>query len=178
MADGLGDLAPPELKAFLAGLAGGAPRKWSFAADSALRPSRRVKNREAIGRGPLLGGNLATICALLGTPWLPSFDGAILMLEEVNEAGYRLDRLLTSLFSSSNLGLLQGLVFGGFRNCGPAGSVLALQREAAVKLPGTVPVVLGGPFGHAERNWPWWVGETAELSVFGDGSAELRFLGF
>jgi muramoyltetrapeptide carboxypeptidase len=176
MADGLADLAPPELKAFLDGLSGRGPRRWDFEAGAVLRPPAGGKGRRAVGRGPLLGGNLATIAALLGSPWLPSFDGAILMLEEVNESGYRLDRLFCSLLQSSAFGQLQGLVFGGFSGCGSGAEVARLQREAAARLPKGAPAVRGAPFGHGDRNWPWWVGEEAELEA-GEGGAALRFLG-
>ena len=171
MADALPGLSPGDLKAALAGLAGLAPRRWLFPEGSAISPSG-----PSIGRGPLLGGNLSIVCALLGTGRLPSFDGAILMLEDVGESGYRLDRLLSSLALSSAFSRLQGLVFGQFCGCGPK-SLAALQKEAARRLPRGIPAATSAPFGHQRPNLPWWVGEEAELTTNGEGSAELRFLG-
>lgn len=173
MADSIHNLPPPELKAFLDGLSGRGPREWRFPKGDVMRTGRR-----AIKRGPVLGGNLSTICALLGTPWLPSFNGAILMLEDVNEKDYRLDRLFSTLCLSSAIDDVSGLVFGSFTGCGLKGLVNELLREAAGRLPSGVPVVKEAPFGHFTRNWPWWVGETAELFIEPGGQGVLRFLGF
>ncbi|PNU03642.1 LD-carboxypeptidase [Novosphingobium guangzhouense] len=68
-------------------------------------------------RGRLLGGNLAVLSALVGTPYLPDFDGAILFLEETNEAEYRIDRMLTQLALAGVLGKLAGVVFGQCTHC-------------------------------------------------------------
>jgi muramoyltetrapeptide carboxypeptidase len=63
-------------------------------------------------RGILLGGNLATLCSLIDTPFLPSFEGVILFLEEKGEQPYRLDRMLTQLLLSGRLDHLSALVIG------------------------------------------------------------------
>jgi muramoyltetrapeptide carboxypeptidase len=67
--------------------------------------------------GTLLGGNLSVISAMAGTPWLPDMTGAILFLEETNEAEYRIDRMLTQLAQAGVLGRLAGVVFGQCTNC-------------------------------------------------------------
>lgn len=66
-------------------------------------------------RGRLIGGNLSLIAACAGTPYGPEFDGAILFLEDVGEAAYRVDRMLTGLWLGGHLQKLNGLVFGDFR---------------------------------------------------------------
>lgn len=68
-------------------------------------------------RGRLFGGNLTVLSALVGTPFLPDFTGAILFLEETNEAEYRIDRLLTQLTLAGILGKVAGVVFGQCTDC-------------------------------------------------------------
>ena len=63
-----------------------AQERWRTAA---IRPGK--------ASGRLLGGNLSVLTALVGTPWLPEFDGAILFIEDVGEAEYRIDRMLSQL---------------------------------------------------------------------------------
>lgn len=64
--------------------------------------------------GPLLGGNLAVLTRLLGTPYAPSFDGALLVLEEVAEAPYRVDRMLAHLDHAGVLDAVAGVALGRF----------------------------------------------------------------
>lgn len=68
-------------------------------------------------RGRLIGGNLTVLSTLVGTPWLPDFKGAILFLEEVGEAEYRVDRMLNQLALSGILGRLAGVIFGQCMRC-------------------------------------------------------------
>ncbi len=68
-------------------------------------------------RGPLLGGNLTIVASLVGTPYMPDFSGAILFLEDVDEAEYRIDRMLTQMAAAGILGKLAGVVFGQCTDC-------------------------------------------------------------
>ena len=70
--------------------------------------------------GILAGGNLALLISSLGTPYCPSFRGAILFVEEVGEAPYRVDRLFTQLRNAGVLAEVNGLVTGKFTECEPA----------------------------------------------------------
>jgi muramoyltetrapeptide carboxypeptidase len=74
-----------------------------------------VRPGKASGR--LLGGNLSVLAALVGTPWMPDFDGAILFLEDTGEAEYRIDRLMSQLALSGILGKVAGVVFGQCTRC-------------------------------------------------------------
>ena len=76
--------------------------------------------RAGKAQGRLLGGNLSVLTALVGTPWLPDFEGAILFLEDVGEAEYRIDRMLSQLALSGLLGKVAGVVFGQCRRCSRA----------------------------------------------------------
>jgi muramoyltetrapeptide carboxypeptidase len=66
---------------------------------------------------PLMGGNLAMIASVIGTPYEMVFDGAYLFLEEVTEAPYRLDRLMQQLYQSGGLSGVKGIVLGTFTSC-------------------------------------------------------------
>jgi muramoyltetrapeptide carboxypeptidase len=128
---------------------------WEFSPRDALRPGRAL--------GPLLGGNLCLLAHLLDSPWLPDPAGAILLLEDVDEAPYRLDRLLTTLRQSRLWGALGGLVFGRFTRCGSPAVVKGLLRETAEAFPG--PVLMNAPFGHGRLNRAFPLGALAELAV-------------
>ncbi|MFW6114886.1 MAG: S66 peptidase family protein [Thermodesulfobacteriota bacterium] len=101
-------------------------------------------------RGTLLGGNLATLCSLLETPYAPSFDGKMLFLEEKGESPYRLDRMLTQLLLSNRLSGLAGLVIGRMKDCGNKHEIDSLLSERLGSLP--IPVATGLPIGHGGEN--------------------------
>jgi muramoyltetrapeptide carboxypeptidase len=118
------------------------------------RPQVFFKQRRIIKEGKaggvLLGGNLSTICSLLDTPFLPSFEGAILFLEEKGESPYRLDRMLTHLLLSGRLGLLSALIIGQIEDCGENEIINSLLEERLGGL--NIPVVTGLPVGHGVEN--------------------------
>ena len=99
--------------------------------------------------GPLLGGNLAVLAALCGTPHAPPLDGAILLLEDVGEAPYRVDRMLTTLRAAGWLDRVAGVVLGRFTQCAPGEdgrTVTDALRDRLGDL--AVPVVAGLHAGH------------------------------
>lgn len=119
--------------------------------------------------GRLLGGNLTVLGALMGTPYLPDFDGAILFLEDVDEAEYRIDRMLTQLRLAGILGRVAGVVFGQCTDCrAPAGTTngftlsQVLQQHLA---PLGVPAFQGALFGHVADQYPLPVGVRAEIDA-------------
>src|SRR5205823_6396185 len=73
-------------------------------------------------RGRLVGGNLALLSALAGTPYEPNYHDAILIVEDVNEAAYRIDRMLTQLRLAGRLAQCRGIVFGQFTDIPTAAS--------------------------------------------------------
>ncbi len=101
----------------------------------------------------LRGGNLASLASMCGTPLQPQFAGAIVLLEDLNEPGYRLDRLLTQLLQSQVFDGVRGLVIGDLTGPGedPDGRIDVVAERL---LPLNVPLVFGAPFGHAGRNQP------------------------
>jgi muramoyltetrapeptide carboxypeptidase len=113
-----------------------------------FKQERIINNGKA--RGILLGGNLSTLCSLLDTTFLPSFEGVILFLEEKGESPYRLDRMLTQLLLSERLDRLSALVIGQIEDCGEKEIIYNLLKERFAVL--NMPVVTGLPFGHGNEN--------------------------
>lgn len=121
-------------------------------------------------QGPLIGGNLEVFSRLIGTPFLPDLDGAILFLEDVGERPYRIDRLLTHLDLAGVFSAVAAVVVGEMTDCRePEGSRLAsppVEEVLADRLSRlAIPVVLGAPFGHGTRNVALPYGTLAELDT-------------
>lgn len=121
-----------------------------------------------VASGPLLVANLTVASHLLGTPHCPPLAGAILVLEDVGEAPYRLDRMLTQWRLSGALGQVAGLALGRFDACedpdGEGFSSLEVLRERTADL--GIPVLAGLPLGHGpEGNAALPVGGMARLDA-------------
>lgn len=118
--------------------------------------------------GKLLGGNLTVLTALMGTPYFPDFDGAILFLEEVEEAPYRIDRMLTQLALGGVLGKVAGVVFGQCTRC-EGGSMLGGFTVSEVldhhltRL--RIPAFEGALVGHIPDQFSLPVGIRAEMDA-------------
>ena len=124
--------------------------------------------RPGKARGRLAGGNLALIASLMGTPWSVDFDGAILIIEDIDEAVYRVDRMMRQLLLAGALGKCAAIVAGDFRP--PAGetsegnrSVDEVIAEAAEEA--GIPCLAGAPFGHIDDQWTIPLGAVAELDT-------------
>lgn len=120
-------------------------------------------------RGRLAGGNLAVLTSLCGTHFAPSFNGCIVVLEDVNEAVYRIDRMLLQLRLSGALEGCAGLAFGAFTDAPreePGGGERSLDDVLAecAELVG-VPCVTGIPVGHIPDQWTIPLGAPAELDA-------------
>jgi muramoyltetrapeptide carboxypeptidase len=120
-------------------------------------------------RGRLLGGNLCLLSHLCGTPYFPDLRGAILFLEDVEEAYYRIDRMLTQLWLSGALAGVAGVAFGKFTNCDPSAFFLQnrpLEDILAERCRALgVPAVSGIMVGHIEDQTTLPVGCLAELDA-------------
>jgi muramoyltetrapeptide carboxypeptidase len=131
-----------------------------------------------IAEGPLLVANLTVATHLLGTPHLPPLRGAILVLEDVGEAPYRIERMLTHWRLSGALGQLAGLGFGSFAGCEEADSRVEEPAEHRFSLEQVLrershdlglPVVAGLPVGHCRGNAALPLGRLARLDGDGGG---------
>jgi muramoyltetrapeptide carboxypeptidase len=110
---------------------------------------------------------------LLGTPFLPDLRGALLVLEDVGEAPYRLDRMLTHWRLSGALQQLAGIGFGSFSGCDPEDSAFRLEevlRERTTDL--GIPVLASLPVGHEPGNAALPLGRRARLDA-GRGTLDL-----
>jgi muramoyltetrapeptide carboxypeptidase len=114
-----------------------------------------------VATGPLLGGNLSMLAASVGAG-LPSFRGAVVLIEEVAEAPYRIDRMLTQLRRSGALDGISGVAVGQMTNCADddAAAVLA-DRLGDLG----VPVLTGLPIGHGPGQLTVPLGSEARLDV-------------
>lgn len=146
-------LDPMTARWFPAILEGNAPSLLEVPCADVLVPGR--------AEGPLVGGCLSLLAALVGTPWEYDYDGAVLFLEEVGEEAYRVDRMLGTLVSSGRIGRVAGIITGSMTRVTFAGAedpdrlrLLLMERLAPVG----VPVATGLPFGHAGPNVPLPVG--------------------
>lgn len=128
--------------------------------DLVGRAQPHALSRGGVASGRLIGGNLAMFCALLGTPYLPDVDGALLFIEDISEAPYRVDRLLSQLRLAGVLDRIAGLVVGSFSGAEPADAVLADHLAGLAK-----PVLAGWPSGHGQPNRPLPLGLMAEMDV-------------
>lgn len=153
---------------------------------SSLPPGERRKIeviRKGKVKGQLVGGNLAILSSLVGTPYLPSLKGKILFVEDVNEAPYRLDRYFTQLLLSGALKGVKGVALGVFNHCETKKEFLKtriqtskdvlIERLFSLK----VPVVLNLPFGHGLYNATLPFGFEALLDgTNGDLIVEKKFV--
>ena len=99
-------------------------------------------------RGVLVGGNLTVLASLVGTGVLPSWRGCLVLLEDIGEADYRLDRAFHQLWQAGHFDGATGFALGQFTQCGTADGecVPPLLAQSVGEL--GVPVVAGLPLGH------------------------------
>jgi muramoyltetrapeptide carboxypeptidase len=120
-------------------------------------------------RGRLLGGNLCLMSHLVGTPYLPDLRGSILFLEDVEEAYYRIDRMLTQLWLAGALDGVAGVALGKFTNCDPSPFFLQnrpLEEILAERFRALgIPTVSGVMIGHIDDQATLPIGCLAELDA-------------
>lgn len=146
--------------------------------DRLVQRSGRIRTfRPGVARGRLLGGNLTVLAALMGTGWLPDFTGAILFIEDIDEAPYRIDRMLTQLALGGVLGKLAGVIFGQCSSCtaaGPSYGGFTLSEVLQQHLePLGVPAFQGALFGHVANQFSLPEGVQAEMDA---GAGTIRLL--
>ena len=128
--------------------------------------TRTIRPGKASGR--LVGGNLAVFTSLAGSPYIPSLDGAILFLEEVNEYIYRVDRMLAQLRLVGAFDRLAGVVIGQFTDCKPGDGygTLTLDEVFEDYFGGLgIPVFSGCLFGHVREKLTVPIGVEAEMDA-------------
>jgi muramoyltetrapeptide carboxypeptidase len=117
--------------------------------------------------GPLVGGNLAILAALLGTPYFPPVDGAILLIEDVGEAPYKIDRLLTSLELAGVFRRVAGVLVGDFSRCAPGKDGRTVDEVLTRLLTRLeLPALMRAPIGHEDdENWEVALGGLVDLDA-------------
>ncbi len=152
-----------------------------------LSPGTGLSSEAATAEGPLFPVNLSLLSSLLGTPYLPSLEGAIVVLEEIDEPPHRIDRMLTQLRLSGVLEGIAGFVFGQFTACLPRDSAmpedllvrLLQDHSAAIDTAqragsgAPLPVIAGFPYGHEPDFQPLPVGVRARIQSDPERPAEL-----
>jgi muramoyltetrapeptide carboxypeptidase len=141
LARGVSPRALAHLQALLCG-----QRGVKLEAIDALRPG--------VAEGPLIGGCLSVIVAMMATPWQPVFDGRILFLEDTGEKAYRIDRMLVQMRQAGVFERVAGIVFGALRPVAESDHERALiadfvgEQTAGLKCP----VLFGIEAGHGTEN--------------------------
>ncbi|HHG8772842.1 TPA: muramoyltetrapeptide carboxypeptidase [Raoultella planticola] len=109
---------------------------------------------ECRAQGTLWGGNLAMLTSLIGTPWMPQITDGILVLEDINEHPFRVERMLLQLLNSGILGHQRAIILGSFTGANPndydAGYDLPMVYDY-LRAQLAVPLISGLDFGHEQR---------------------------
>ena len=152
----------------------GAPELEAFTVEHFWRALRNsTYSVEWQGNGPhwecegqLWGGNLAMLVSLIGTPWMPQIEDGILVLEDINEHPFRVERMLLQLLHSGVLAAQRAVIFGSFTGSAPN------DYDAGYDLPQvfdylrqqlSVPMISGLEFGHEQRTVTLPLGARARL---------------
>lgn len=146
-------------------------READIAAAGAFHARRLGETASfALHDAPLWGGNLAVLCALLGTPYFPAIEGGLLFLEDVAEHPYRIERMLTQLLHAGVLARQKAIVLGQFTDYKLVPHDRGFRLQAVLNwLRGRlkVPVLTNLPFGHVPTKVLLPVGARADLAVQG-----------
>lgn len=130
--------------------------------------NRMVTIRGGTAEGPLAGGNLSLLQCLIGTPYFPDLENALLFLEDVNEDLYRIDRMLSHLRLVGALARLRGVLVGQFTNLKRHmnDGALGVERVLAHYFdPLGIPVAWGLPIGHVDAQWTMPIGVRARFDA-------------
>jgi muramoyltetrapeptide carboxypeptidase len=130
-----------------------------------FQPASGVVVQAGRARGPLMGGNLTTLCHLLATPFETKFKNCILLLEDRGEALYRIDRMLFQMKLAGCFDGIAGLVLGSFEGCGSVEGIYRIFQEHFKEIP--VPILAGFDTGHGKRNLTIPIGIDATLDTNG-----------
>ena len=144
--------------------------------DGLIQKENRIRTiTPGRARGRLVGGNLTILTSLLGTPYLPSFEGHILFVEDIGEGIYRVDRMLTQLRLAGVLEQLAGFVFGQCTRCDPDSDYGSFTLAEVIDdhiSPLGIPAWQGAMIGHIRDKLTVPLGVEAEIDA-GAGTITL-----
>jgi len=115
-----------------------------------VKAPRGVTIKRGAASGTVCGGNLTTLCHLVGTPYAPNFDNKLLFIEDRAEAPYRIDRMLTHMKLAGCFENLAGIVLGYFEKCGPLNDIYEIVAETFREE--SFPILAGLEAGHGFNN--------------------------
>ncbi|GAB1537814.1 LD-carboxypeptidase [Scytonema sp. NUACC21] len=143
--------------------------KDSGDADRLMQVKYRIQTiTSGKAKGRLIGGNLSVLTAIVGSPYLPDFNGAILFLEDLNENIYRVDRMMTQLKIAGLLDKLGGFIFGQCSDCLPDADYGSLTLEEVIWdhiKPLGIPAWSGAAIGHLENLLTLPIGLEVEIDA-------------
>lgn len=118
-------------------------------------------------KGKLIGGNLSVVNSMLGSPYLPTWKGSILFIEDIGEDIYRVDRMLTQLKNAGILNQLSGFVFGQCTRCNPSdeNSLTLMQVLQEHIRPLNIPAWYGSMIGHIKDKFTLPIGIQVEIDA-------------
>jgi muramoyltetrapeptide carboxypeptidase len=151
----LGRAGPETVQSLSNAIASDVPVKISSKDAVTIRPGRVS--------GMVCGGNLTTLCHLLGTLFAPDFRGCILVLEEINEAPYRIDRMLFQMRAAGCFKGVQGIALGTFDHCGDENEIIRVVN--GIFQGADFPILAGFKFGHGQANETIPIGIRATLDT-------------
>ena len=111
--------------------------------------------------GRLCGGNLTTLCHMIGTPYAINYPDIILFLEDCGEASYRIDRLLSHLKMTESFKNVKGVLLGSFQDCGDINIIYELVIEC---FGNEIPIFSGFECGHSLPNYTFPIGIWTEMN--------------
>lgn len=117
--------------------------------------------------GKLVGGNLSIICSAIGSKYEINTDNNILLIEEINELPYVIDRLLSQLIFSNKIQNCNGIICGHFKNCSLSNYDRSFTTEEVIinKLSNfNIPIIINFPFGHDYPNLTLPLGCSTEFN--------------
>lgn len=158
MVASLCEASPSTIDAWFALLEGATPRPLT----------NLVPVTSGCAEGRLFGGNLTVLSALVGTPYMPPLDDTVLVLEDVTERPYRIDRMLTTMLQAGVFRGVRAIVLGQFTECAPGPDGVTAEDVLIERLtPLNIPVVSGAPVGHVPDNHPLLFGAHAHVDADG-----------
>jgi muramoyltetrapeptide carboxypeptidase len=115
-----------------------------------LTPENGKVIKPGVCSGLVAGGNLTTLCHLVGTSFEPNFKGKILLIEDVGEMPYRIDRMLTQMKLAGCFNKIAGLILGTFKECGQLNEIVDIFNDVFEDT--DIPILAGFEVGHGEHN--------------------------
>ncbi|MFG6096608.1 LD-carboxypeptidase [Leptothoe sp. ISB3NOV94-8A] len=153
-------------------------RLFNWLENQTLEPLKGHSWVSGIATGKLLPANLTVATCLLNTTHEPNFAGAILAFEDVTEAPYRLDRMLTHWRMLGKFDQVAGIALGRFSQCEPPANIPSFSaKEVLQERLGDlgIPIVANLPFGHDGVNAALPFGIQAKIEARADGPGLLSF---